>query len=155
MFNNVLHKQCERHRLRPEPSSMAVVWVRWRWRGALKYIRWRAGGAVTQTKLVLTHPNTVRSQRSGALAVKLFYKEIVSSTVCSSLAVLHGDHRAKDRRQRSESIEEVAHGPDRGPAYSLESSSQFPCRPEYKGGCVYAPHVCPRCRLWIRFAAYR
>ena len=60
---------------------MAVVWVRWRWRGALKYIRWRAGGAVTQTKLVLTHPNTVRSQRSGALAVKLFYKEIVVTSV--------------------------------------------------------------------------
>ena len=52
---------------------------------------------VTQTKLVLMQANIVPSLRSGALAVELFYKEIVASTVCSSLAVLHGDNHAEDR----------------------------------------------------------
>ena len=77
---------------------MAVVWVRWRWRGALKYIRWRAGGAVTQTKLVLTRANIVRSQRSGALAIYFFFiMRLLRILFFSTLAVLHGDNRPEDR----------------------------------------------------------
>ena len=74
--------------------------------------------------------------------------------ICFAALVLHGDHGAEDRRQRSESIEEVAHGTDRRLANGLESTPQFPFCAEYKGGCVHTAHVCPRFRCWICFVAH-
>ena len=83
------------------------------------------------------------------------FANALAPVICLAALVLHGNHGAEIRRQRPESIEEVAHGPDRWPAYGLEPSPQFPLRAEHQGGCVHAAHVCPRYRWWLRFPADR
>ena len=83
------------------------------------------------------------------------FANALAPVICLAAWVLHGNYGAEVRRQRPESIEEVAHGTDRRLTNGLESTPRFPFRAEHQGGCVHAAHVCPRCRWWLRFAADR